>query len=159
MRNNKIPSTFAEWIKLKEELACANKRVEEYSCLLGEIQGELEALQNEKWQPVGCEQFAAACRVCGAVKDEDNNPCHRCKREQKSGFVFDPHKYMELYGELTKKRYWIAEGCNPVRIDLMHESEELKAIKEDRDFLRRIADKALNAIVDIAEQMASGGRK
>jgi predicted amidophosphoribosyltransferase len=108
-------------------------------------------IKKRAWQPSGCEQFAAACRVCGSVRDEKNNPCERCKKELESGFVFDPYKYMELYGELTKKRYWIGKGCNPVRIDLVHESEELKAIKEDRDFWRRIADKALRAIVDIAK--------
>ena len=47
--------------------------------------------------------------------------------------------------------HWIAEGCNPVCIDLMHKSEELKAIKEDRDYWRGIADKALQAVVDIAK--------
>ena len=111
------------------------------------------------WQPIGCEQFAAACSVCGAVRDEGNNPCRLCEMEQKSGFVFDQHKYMKLYGELTKKRYFIADGSNPVRIDLMHESEELKAAREDRDYWKRIADKALMSIMEIAEQMASGGRK
>ena len=113
---------------------------------------------DEKWQPMGCEQFAAACSVCGAVRDEGNNPCFSCKKEQKSGFVFDPYKYMKLYGELTKKRYFIADGCNPVRIDLMHESEELKAAKEDRDYWKGIADKALLSIMEIVERMASGGR-
>lgn len=108
----------------------------------------------EKWQPIGSEQFAAACRVCGAVRDEKNNPCYHCKREQKSGFVFDPNKYIVLYRELTKRRYWISDDLRPVCIDPTYESEELKAVKKDRDFWKGLADKAMQSIMSIAERMA-----
>ena len=110
-----------------------------------------------KWQPFG-DQFQAACRVC-FYRETMCAKCHDCKCEKQPGFVFDPDKYIELYRELTKKRYFISDDCKPVRIDLMHESEELKAIKEDRDFWKGIADKAFQSIVGIAERLADSKSK
>jgi hypothetical protein len=105
-----------------------------------------------KWQPFG-DQFQAACRVC-FYRDTKCAQCQDCRCEKKPGFAFDPDKYIELYRELTKRRYWISEEFGPVRIDPFQESEELKAVKKDRDFWKSLADKAMQSIVSIAERMA-----
>ena len=110
-----------------------------------------------KWQPIA-DQFIAACRVC-FYRDTMCAECCNCRNGKEPGFVFDPDKYIELYRELTKKRYWVTGDGNPVRIDLMHESEELKAVKKDRDFWKGMADKALQSIVGIAERLADNNRK
>ena len=110
-----------------------------------------------KWQPLG-DQFVAACKVC-FYRNTMCAECSDCKFEKKPGFVFDPDKYIELYRELTKKRYFISDNFGPVPIDQMHESEEMKAIKKERDFWKLMADKALQSIVGIAERLADSKSK
>lgn len=111
----------------------------------------MRTITGAKWQPFG-DQFQAACKVC-FYRDTMCAKCCDCKNEREPGFVFDPDKYIEMYRELTKKRYWISDDLRPVCIDTRLESEELQAAKKDRDFWRGIADKAFQEVVNMANKL------
>lgn len=88
-----------------------------------------------RWQPVG-EQFAYACMVCKHGEDTAMTiKCETCRMEKKSGFEFDPNRYISFIRSMEDK----------VR-ELKYKTMPSKELMEDRDFWENIAEAALRRL-------------
>ena len=70
----------------------------------------MSKIRGTVWQPVGA-QFYYACRICSGKDCTDSiTTCRDCRMEVKSGFEFDPVRYMDLAEKLIKEERWFFDG-------------------------------------------------
>lgn len=109
-------------------------------------------IKGTRWQPIG-KQFEWACRVC---VNSETLTCVDCRNEECPGFEFDPHMYIKMCRELTEDKYYY-DGEKLHRITAGNRfaemEEKLKRTEEDRDYWRRIAEKALQEVVNMAYKL------
>lgn len=103
---------------------------------------------NEKWQPVGPEQFAIACAMCVHKNELDTDICVKCKCEQEPGFEFDFRKYVVRE---HRKQTMVGAPRDAGKVCHLEQrvaqlTKELKECKEDRDFWKNIAESALRRL-------------
>lgn len=104
-------------------------------------------IDGARWQPVG-EQVAYACRVCKHGKDTVMTiKCENCLMEKKSGFEFDPGRYIkmmqEIIGGYTEGNKNRMIGGERGAGKLFHLEQTLSLLVEDRNYWRDLAESAI----------------